>query len=66
MAAPPNYIDALAIFNQFYKQEEPAATESAAKDFPEKVLSCPRPEDALCCVQWDLLEFSYKNPQSIE
>ncbi|KAK8072662.1 cytochrome P450 [Apiospora saccharicola] len=57
---------ALSIFNQFHKQEGPAATEAAAEALAKQITDSPEPQDALAHVHWDLLKFSYESPQSID
>ncbi|KAK8064646.1 hypothetical protein PG994_007284 [Apiospora phragmitis] len=57
---------ALSIFNQFHKQDGPAATEAAAKALADQIATSPDPSDALAFAHWDLLKFSYANPQSID
>ncbi|KAK8008401.1 hypothetical protein PG991_010952 [Apiospora marii] len=61
-----SYFDTLAIFDQFYQKEEPAASESAAQALAEKVTGAPAPYNALDCIHWDLLKFGYQHPQSID
>ncbi|KAI1842927.1 hypothetical protein JX266_010945 [Neoarthrinium moseri] len=56
---------ALSIFNQFHKQGS-TAIETAAKALSEHITTAANQQDALSNTQWNLLDFSYKNPQSID
>lgn len=57
---------ALSTFNQFHKQEDPAATGAASKALAKQIIDSSQPQDALAHVHWDLLKFSYESPQSID
>ncbi|KAK6064189.1 hypothetical protein SCUP515_11934 [Seiridium cupressi] len=56
---------ALSIFNQFHKQG-PKAIETAAEALAKHITTSTDQQDALASTQWDILNFSYKNPQAID
>ncbi|KAK9415038.1 hypothetical protein SUNI508_10643 [Seiridium unicorne] len=56
---------ALSIFNQFHKQG-PKAIETAAEALAKHITTSTNQQDALASTQWDILNFSYKNPQAID